>query len=51
MKRFKHDQRDVALTGAAEEALNGYLDHVLGYNTSGISTLFFRFGRTHLTPG
>ena len=27
------------------------LNHVLGYNTSGSSTLFFRFGRTHITPG
>jgi hypothetical protein len=26
-------------------------NHVLGYNTSGSSTLFFRFGRTHITPG
>ena len=27
------------------------LNHVLDYNTSGSSTLFFRFGRTHITPG
>jgi hypothetical protein len=27
------------------------LNRVLGYNTSGSSTLFFRFGRTHITPG
>ena len=27
------------------------INHVLGYNTSGSSTLFFRFGRTHITPG
>jgi hypothetical protein len=27
------------------------LNHVLGYNTLGSSTLFFRFGRTHITPG
>jgi hypothetical protein len=27
------------------------LNHVLGYKTSGSSTLFFRFGRTHITPG
>ena len=26
------------------------LNHA-GYNTSGSSTLFFRFGRTHITPG
>lgn len=27
------------------------LNYVLDYNTSGSSTLFFRFGRTHITPG
>jgi hypothetical protein len=27
------------------------LNRVPGYNTSGNSTLFFRFGRTHITPG
>lgn len=26
-------------------------NHAFDYNTSGSSTVFFRFGRTHITPG
>jgi len=44
-----HARATVTLSTSSGRTVN--LNHVLGYNTSGSSTLFFRFGRTHITPG